>query len=187
MYPPIRRSRPVPEALTIAPAPRTRIDAGPYSRLRMDANANGVTGGINRHKVVTNSERALCFARAPGVGIVSGARTRDGVPAVAPPHRCRTLLPCARRCSSCTNDSTTRAQTMTEPTPSRRRPARPARPAPPNAAGAGLLLVSAIVLCAAIGAALGALIGAFPLFFIAGVFAGIASGTWVVYRRFRDL
>jgi len=76
---------------------------------------------------------------------------------------------------------------MTEPTPPRMRPPRASRPATPGAAGAGLLLVSAIVVCAGIGAALGALIGAFPLFFIAGVFAGIASGTWVVYRRFRDL
>ncbi len=42
---------------------------------------------------------------------------------------------------------------MTEPTPPRPRP-RPTG----GAAGAGLLLVSAIVLCAAIGAALGALL-----------------------------
>ena len=63
----------------------------------------------------------------------------------------------------------------------------PPRKPTPGAAGAGMLLLAVVVLCAAIGGAVGAAIDAFAPLFIAGVFAGFLAGTWVVYRRFRDL
>jgi hypothetical protein len=54
-------------------------------------------------------------------------------------------------------------------------------------AGAGMLLLGAIVACGAIGGAVGALLGIFAPLFIAGIFAGFVVGIWVVYKRFRDL
>ena len=63
----------------------------------------------------------------------------------------------------------------------------PPRKPTQGAAGAGMLLLTVVVLCAAIGAAAGAAIGALAPLLIVGVFAGFLAGTWVVYRRFRDL
>ena len=63
---------------------------------------------------------------------------------------------------------------------------RPRKPTP-GAAGAGMLLLTVVVLCAAIGGAIGAALDVFAPLFIVGVFAGFLAGTWVVYRRFRDL
>jgi F0F1-type ATP synthase assembly protein I len=59
---------------------------------------------------------------------------------------------------------------------------------PPNrAATAGYLLVSAIVLCAAIGLGIGSLVGAQALLAILGVFVGLGVGFALVYQRFSDL
>lgn len=54
-------------------------------------------------------------------------------------------------------------------------------------AGAGALLIGAIVVCAAIGLGIGALIGAPALTALAGGFAGVGVGFWIVYSRFKDL
>ena len=56
-----------------------------------------------------------------------------------------------------------------------------------DAAGAGALLISTILACAAVGLAIGALIGAPAALAIVGGFAGVGGGFWIVYRRFRDL
>ena len=69
---------------------------------------------------------------------------------------------------------------MTDPRLRRRTPAT-------GAAGAGILLLTTVLLLGAAGAGLGALVGSVPLLLIAGVLAGFFVGTWVVYRRFRDL
>ena len=63
---------------------------------------------------------------------------------------------------------------------------RPRKPTP-GAAGAGILLLTVVIACAAIGGGVGAAIGAFAPLLIVGVFAGFLAGTWIVYRRFRDL
>jgi hypothetical protein len=63
---------------------------------------------------------------------------------------------------------------------------RPRSPTP-GAAGAGILLLTVVLVCGAIGGGIGAAIGAFAPLLIAGIFAGFLAGTWVVYRRFRDL
>jgi hypothetical protein len=55
------------------------------------------------------------------------------------------------------------------------------------AAGAGALLIAAILMCAAIGLGIGALIGAPELLGIAGVFIGVGVGFRLVYGRFKDL
>jgi hypothetical protein len=55
------------------------------------------------------------------------------------------------------------------------------------AAGAGALLISAILACAAVGVGIGALIGAPAALGIAGGFAGLGVGFWLVYSRFKDL
>jgi hypothetical protein len=54
-------------------------------------------------------------------------------------------------------------------------------------AGAGALLIGAIVGCAAVGLGLGALIGAPALLALAGGFVGVGVGFWIVYSRFKDL
>jgi hypothetical protein len=54
-------------------------------------------------------------------------------------------------------------------------------------AGAGALLIGAIVVCAAIGLGVGALIGATALLALAGGFVGVGVGFWIVYSRFKDL
>lgn len=50
-----------------------------------------------------------------------------------------------------------------------------------------MMIVGALVLFTAAGAGLGALVGAVAPLTILGVFVGIASGTWAVITRFRDL
>jgi presenilin-like A22 family membrane protease len=58
---------------------------------------------------------------------------------------------------------------------------------PRDAAGAGLMVVSSIVVCAAIGFGVGSLFGAeIPLAF-AGGFIGLIVGFRLVYTRFKDL
>jgi hypothetical protein len=52
---------------------------------------------------------------------------------------------------------------------------------------AGLLLLSALLLCGAAGAVVGALVGAFVVFLIVGIFAGFALGIVAVRARFPDL
>jgi hypothetical protein len=54
-------------------------------------------------------------------------------------------------------------------------------------AGAGALLISAILACAAVGLGLGALVGLAAPLAIAGGFIGVGVGFSLVYRRFRDL
>jgi hypothetical protein len=56
-----------------------------------------------------------------------------------------------------------------------------------NAAGAGLMLLMTIVLCAMIGLGLGALVGAPAPFAIAGGFFGLGAGFALVYSRFKDI
>ena len=56
-----------------------------------------------------------------------------------------------------------------------------------RAAVAGSLVVSAIVLCGAVGLGLGALVGIPVPLGIAGVFIGAVIGNVVVARRFGDL
>jgi hypothetical protein len=52
---------------------------------------------------------------------------------------------------------------------------------------AGSLILSAIVLCAALGFGVGALVGAAVPLGIAGLLAGVAVGIALVIARFRDL
>jgi hypothetical protein len=56
-----------------------------------------------------------------------------------------------------------------------------------DAAGAGLLLLSVNIVCAAIGAGLGALVGALVPLLIAGFLIGFFVGIAVVAKRFRNL
>jgi hypothetical protein len=56
-----------------------------------------------------------------------------------------------------------------------------------SAAGAGSLLIGAILACAAVGLGIGALIGAPAALGIVGGFAGVGVGFWLVYSRFKDL
>jgi hypothetical protein len=56
-----------------------------------------------------------------------------------------------------------------------------------SAAGAGGLLIGAILACAGVGVGIGALIGAPAALGIAGGFAGVGVGFWLVYSRFKDL
>ena len=52
---------------------------------------------------------------------------------------------------------------------------------------AGLMIVSAAVLCAGAGAGLGALVGAVLPLAVVGVFVGFGLGFRLVYTRFRDV
>jgi hypothetical protein len=54
-----------------------------------------------------------------------------------------------------------------------------------DAAGAGALLLSVNLICAAIGAGVGALVGAVMPLLLAGFFVGFFLGIRVVSRRFR--
>ena len=54
-------------------------------------------------------------------------------------------------------------------------------------AGAGALLIGAILVCAAVGLGIGALLGAPALLALAGGFVGVGVGFWIVYSRFKDL
>lgn len=56
-----------------------------------------------------------------------------------------------------------------------------------DVAGAGFLLLSANLLCAAVGAGIGALFGAAVALGIVGFLIGFLVGINVVIRRFRDL
>jgi hypothetical protein len=56
-----------------------------------------------------------------------------------------------------------------------------------DVAGAGFLLLSANLLCAAIGAGIGALVGATVPLAVVGFLLGFFLGIYVVIRRFRDL
>lgn len=63
----------------------------------------------------------------------------------------------------------------------------PDRKPPARGAVAGLMLLSALLLCGALGALAGALFGGFVLFLIAGIFAGFVLGIVAVRARFPDL
>jgi hypothetical protein len=56
-----------------------------------------------------------------------------------------------------------------------------------DVAGAGALLLSVNLICAAIGAGLGALVGAVVPLLLLGFFVGFFLGIYVVADRFRDL
>jgi len=56
-----------------------------------------------------------------------------------------------------------------------------------DVAGAGILLLSANLLCAGIGAGIGALVGAAVPLMLVGFCLGFFLGIYVVIRRFRDL
>lgn len=57
----------------------------------------------------------------------------------------------------------------------------------PDAAGAGMLLLSVNLVCMGIGAGLGALVGALVPFLLAGFFIGFFAGIVIVIKRFRDV
>jgi hypothetical protein len=63
----------------------------------------------------------------------------------------------------------------------------PGRSPARGAAGAGGLLIGAILACAAAGLGIGALVGAPALLALVGGFAGVGVGFWIVYSRFKDL
>ena len=54
-------------------------------------------------------------------------------------------------------------------------------------AGAGALLIGAILACAAVGLGMGFVVGAPALLGLAGGFIGVGVGFWLVHDRFRDL
>jgi hypothetical protein len=56
-----------------------------------------------------------------------------------------------------------------------------------GAGGAGALLIGAILACAAVGLAVGVVVGAPTPLALAGGFAGVGVGFWLVYDRFKDL
>ncbi len=56
-----------------------------------------------------------------------------------------------------------------------------------DVAGAGALMLSVNLICAAVGAGLGALIGALVPLMLAGFLIGFGVGIRVVSRRFRDI
>ena len=56
-----------------------------------------------------------------------------------------------------------------------------------DAAGAGALLIAAILACAAVGLGIGVLIGLPAALGIAGVFVGAGVGFRIVYGRFKDI
>jgi F0F1-type ATP synthase assembly protein I len=56
-----------------------------------------------------------------------------------------------------------------------------------DVAGAGMLMLSANLLCAAIGAGIGALLGATVPLMLLGFLIGFFLGIYVVSRRFREL
>lgn len=64
-------------------------------------------------------------------------------------------------------------------------------PRPPvtgrDVAGAGALMLSANLLCAAIGAGIGALLGALLPLLLVGFAVGFFVGIYVVIDRFRDI
>jgi hypothetical protein len=60
---------------------------------------------------------------------------------------------------------------------------RPAK----GAAGAGALLISTILVCAAVGLGIGALVGAPAPFALVAGGVGVALGFYLVYERYRDI
>jgi hypothetical protein len=56
-----------------------------------------------------------------------------------------------------------------------------------DVAGAGALMLSANLLCAAVGAAIGALVGAVTALAVVGFLIGFLVGISVVINRFRDI
>jgi hypothetical protein len=56
-----------------------------------------------------------------------------------------------------------------------------------DVAGAGMLMLSANLLCAAVGAGVGALVGATVPLAVAGFLVGFFVGIYVVAKRFHDL
>jgi hypothetical protein len=54
-------------------------------------------------------------------------------------------------------------------------------------AGAGALLIGAILGCAAVGLGMGFVVGAPALLGLAGGFIGVGVGFWLVHDRFKDL
>ena len=63
----------------------------------------------------------------------------------------------------------------------------PERKPPARGAVAGLMLLSSLLLCGAIGALAGALAGGFVIFLIVGILAGFVLGIVAVRARFPDL
>ncbi len=56
-----------------------------------------------------------------------------------------------------------------------------------DVAGAGALLLSVNLLCAAVGAGIGELVGALVPLFLAGFLIGFIVGVFVVVNRFRQV
>lgn len=56
-----------------------------------------------------------------------------------------------------------------------------------DVAGAGALMLSVNLMCAAVGAGVGALLGALVPLMLAGFLVGFGVGIRVVSKRFRDL
>jgi hypothetical protein len=54
-------------------------------------------------------------------------------------------------------------------------------------AGAGILLITTILVCAAIGLGIGALVGAPVALALVGGAIGVGVGFWNVYSRFKDI
>jgi len=65
-------------------------------------------------------------------------------------------------------------------TPSGRRPT-------PSGATAGIFIISAVLVCGAVGAALGLLLGSVVAGGVTGVFVGFGMGIALVIVRFKDL
>ena len=56
-----------------------------------------------------------------------------------------------------------------------------------NPAGAGMVLVAAIVVCVAVGAGIGWAAGSWSLGALGGAGVGIPMGVFAVYRRYRGV
>jgi hypothetical protein len=56
-----------------------------------------------------------------------------------------------------------------------------------DVAGAGALMLSVNLMCAAVGAGIGALVGAVVPLAIIGFLIGFLMGIWVVAKRFHDV
>jgi len=65
-------------------------------------------------------------------------------------------------------------------TPSGRRPT-------PSGATAGMFIISAVLICAALGVAAGTLLGSVVAGGVTGVFVGFGTGIALVIVRFKDL
>jgi hypothetical protein len=78
---------------------------------------------------------------------------------------------------------------MTDASPERGREGGPRRPVVTgrDVAGAGMLMLSANLLCAAVGAGIGALAGALLPLAVAGFLIGFFVGIYIVAKRFREL